>query len=276
MIKQLFFIVLVILVFSCSLSKKNIITPTTRSVFKNTSLWKVSKVLLEQNEEDLSLFFEQNPELIDFQEPRFKQTILEWLVQRNLLSSAELLLKMDADPNIQSRDGTYSTIHAAELESTTMLKLLLKHGASPDSVAIPKPVDAFQKLRTPLIVAATNSLKHVKILVEAGANINYTETKFGMQNALVAAFKSRKMDVINYLIMEKKIDIDLIKHVDFRGDSVEVRTYMRDLAFPLDSEDYKKKMELVNYFLVRKINYWEYPVPRELYHNFSSEYLKQY
>ena len=137
-------------------------------------------------------------------------------------------------------------------------------------------MDSYQPLRTALIAACQTNIENVKILVEHGVDINYTETKYNMQNALVTAFQHKKIDVIKYLIVDLKINTENIEYTARDGEIIEIRTYLRQLVYGLKSEDYKTKMKIVNYLMEQKINYWEYPVPRNMYHNYSPHFLKMY
>ncbi|MFT6746714.1 MAG: ankyrin repeat protein [Glaciecola sp.] len=261
---------------SCSLFKDKPIHATDLKLFKKTPVWDAAKALHEHKFEEASAFFLDSPDLVDYQEKRYYQTLLLWAVKNEMTAAVEFLLELEADTELKDRYGVYPIIQAATYKDSYLLQSLIDHKADVKVVAKPKGIDAYQKLRTPIIAAASVSKKNIEILLAAGADLDYTETRFGLQNAVITAFSSKRIDIIHYLIIEKKIDLDNIQYLDYKGDSTDVRTELRKLVYPLDSEEYKVKMEIVDYLAVRKINYWDSPVPRNLYHNFSPKFLKQY
>ncbi|MFT6715440.1 MAG: ankyrin repeat protein [Saprospiraceae bacterium] len=271
-----YFVLVLIGMCSCSMFKKKPVQATDLKLFKNTPVWDVAEALYNHEYEKATLFFEESPDLIDYQEKKFYQTLLLWAVKNEMVGAVDFMLELEADTELKDRYGIFPIIQAAHYKDTYLLKLLIKHEANTKVVGKPKGIDAYQKLRTPLIAAASVSNKNIDILLEAGADLDYTETRFGLQNAVITAFSAKRVDIVKHLIMDKKINLDNIQYLNYRGDSTDVRTELRKLVYPLDSEEYKVKMEIVDYLIARKINYWDSPVPRNLYHNFSPKYLKQY
>lgn len=255
---------------------QKMVSSSSIDVYKKSYAYKGAKAIQKQQVEKINSFFTKNPDLLDYQDKRYQQSLLLWAVKNDFPLAVQTLLKLGADPDLQARDGTYAIVHAAANPDGYLLSVLLENGADATVVSKSEPVDRYQPLRTPLIAAAAVSLNNVKLLVEAGVDIDYFFSRFGLQHALVSAFKAKKMDIIKYLIIEKKINLDNLEYVTRKGDSTNVLTHLRSLVYPLDSKDYKEKMEVVNYLLARKINYWEAKVPRNLYHNFSAKFLKQY
>jgi len=270
------FLSIFIAISSCSIFKKKPVQVTDLKLFKSTPVWDAAKALYNHEYEKATLFFEESPDLIDYQEKRFYQTLLLWAVKNEMVDAVDFMLELEADTELKDRYGIYPIIQAANDKDPYLLKLLLKHKADPKVVGKPKGIDAYQKLRTPIISAASVSNTNIDILIDAGADLDHTETKFGLQNALITAFGVKRIDIIRHLIIDKKIDLDNIQHVSYKGDTTDVRIELRKLVYPLDSDEYKIKMEIVDYLLARKIDYWDSPVPRNLYHNFSPKFLKQY
>lgn len=263
-------------ILSCSVFKKKPVEATDLKIFKNTPVWDVAKALFNREFEEASLFFEESPDLIDYQEKKFYQTLLLWAVKNQMVGVTDFLLELEADVELKDGYGIYPIIQAANFKDNYLLKQLLKYKANPKVIGKPKGIDGYQKLRTPLIAASSISIANIDILLNAGVDLDYTETKFGLQNAVITAFRAKRIDLVRHLIIEKKINLDNIQYLDYKGDSTDVRTELRKLVYPLDSKEYKVKMEVVDYLIARKINYWESPVPRNLYHNFSPNFLKQY
>lgn len=264
------------LVLGMGFLKRKTIAPDSPKVFKNTPLEPVIKLHSKAKFDKINQFFEDHSDLIDYQEPMYGQSLVQWASRNSYYDFCHLLLEKGANPNLSSFDGTTALIHAAKLPHSSMVRLLLKNAADPNIVAQIKPIDTYQPMRTALIVAAAASFESVKLLVDSGADINYTCKEFKMQNALVSALTAEKIEIARYLIIDKKINLDNIIQVDHKKDTIDVRTYLRNLAFPLESEQYQIKMEIVNYLLRNRIDYWKTPVPRQMYNNFSHDYLKRY
>jgi len=273
---KLLLITLVLISTSCSVFKKEPLGATDLKLFKKTEVWEAAKALYNNDYETATSFFDEYPELIDCQEKMYYQTLLLWAVKNDMVQTVAFLLDLEADPDLKDNNGLYPVIVAANYKDSYLLKLLIKHNADAKVIGKPKGFDGYQKLRTTLIAASSVSVANIEIVLEAGADLDHTETKFGIQNAVITAFGAKRIDLVRYLIIEKKINLDNIQYVDRSGDSTDVRTELRKLVYPLDSEEYKIKMEIVNYLIARKINYWDSPVPRNLYHNFSPKFLKQY
>ena len=278
--KRIFFCLLLLtgplLLLTGALVKKKPLPPDHPKIWKKTDLWEAVKLHSKEKDEELTAFLQEHRDIIDEQEPYYGQTLLLWGARKGYYDFCELLLDNGANPDVQANDGTTALIQAANLAHAALIRLLLRKQADPNIVAEMKPIDSYQPMRTALIVAAGNSLEHTQLLVEAGADINYTCDKFRMQNAVVSAMRARKIEVARYLIIEQKINLDNIIHLNHKKDTVDIRTYLRDLAFELESEEYKIKMEIVDHLQRNKIDYWAAPVPRNMYHNFSTDYLKRY
>jgi hypothetical protein len=49
----------------------------------------------------------------------------------------------------------------------------------------------------------------------------------------------------------------------------------RLMIFPLDSKEYKLKMEAVNYMKERGVDYWQTPIPHDLYEKYDTDFLSK-
>lgn len=103
---------------------------------------------------------------------------------------------------------------------------------------------------TPLTKASSVCLEKVKLLVDAGADIDYVNEN-GVQNPLARSLFWKKPDIVKYLLFEKKANYhNAERWIRPEGDTIKVLSYLRKWTFPLDSEDYKIKMEIVEYMKV--------------------------
>jgi len=156
---------------------------------------------------------------------------------------------LGSDPNLKANDSTSAIIHASDKLGTEYLRLLLNHGGNVNIVA---DIDEPQHLRTPIMAASFKSLENVKLLVDAGANANYTyrrkKSEEGgevIQSALIYAFNGKRIDVVKYLIMDVKVDYDYPFNITIDGRPSYILRDLRDLVFPLDSDEYKTKWRLL-------------------------------
>ena len=131
------------------------------------------------------------------------RTPLFWAVTRGKVDSIELLLKLNADPNIKfSRDNLNpTTLHKAtislnSLKDAKIVKLLLKAGADPNVTNLQK--------ETPLLRISrggndTLAFDVSKDLIDAGANVNLSEDLAGM-TPLLHAVSSGNAALVDLLL----------------------------------------------------------------------------
>ncbi len=244
-------------------------------LFENTPAWEVAKAIEKNDTSKVrKLLLNKPKDLIDYQESKFGQSLLNWAVYSSHYSSVVVLAELGANPNLKANDSTTAFIQAANhRETSNYLKVLLNHGGDVNSVA---NTSAPQHLRTPLIAAA-KSLDNIKLLIKAGADPNYTYRENNkIQNVLIYAFYSDNIDIIRYLIIEIGVNCKNATGVTLEGDSLYVNNDLRLLPYPLNSEEYKKKMEVVDFLEKQGINYWETPIPKHYLKSYDKEYLDKY
>lgn len=259
---------------ACSKPQRTMLANDIR-LYENTSAWELAKAVDELDTSRVSEICQKKPSLVNYQEPRFGQTLLEWATYTNKYGPVKALVEAGANPDLQSNDGTSAFIHSADIDETTAyLVLLLKHGGDVNAIAVPKDGKNQQQLRTPLIAAARSSLANVKLLVVAGADVNYTNEQH--QSALHEACDFNRIEIIRYLIIERQADPRILMLRTINGDSLYLHHLLRNMLFPLDSKEYRVKMEVVDYLKMLGLNYWQTEVPAHLYKNYSQEYLEKY
>ncbi len=244
-------------------------------LYKDSPAWELAQAVENEDTILIKELCKKDTSLLRYQETKFGQTLLEWAVYTNHFKSTKVLAECGANPNIQSYNGTTAFIHAAEKHETSdYIKLLLKYGGDVNAIAKPKDKnDEPQQLRTPLIAAAWCNLESVKILVEAGADINYVDSF--EQSALHNACLGNQIEIIQYLI-QKGVNYKNPLTYDNEKHPLYVQHFMRDMVFPLDSKEYKIKMEVVDFLKKNGMNYWETEIPPHLFNNYSKEYLEKY
>ncbi len=166
----------------------------------------------------------KNKKLLSFRESRFGYNLLEMAVKTEKYKSVEALVDLGADPNLQDTySGSSALMEAAKVGSlfgigngtdSRYLKLLLKHGGNPNAEEKGVRQKGNHTRNTPLLIACSHGeLEYVRILVEAGANVNYTN-EFG-QTTLYSATISNNPNIVIYLL-EHNADFRHPLYSDFR------------------------------------------------------------
>lgn len=252
-------------------------------LFKNTIAWDLAQAIDKEDTIKLKELLNKTPKKdIDFQESTYGQSLLNFAVYAYKYNSVKILTEYGANPNLpDTYSGTTAFIEACNItDDDRYFKLLLKHGGDPNYVnKNAKPTH----LRTPLIAASKN-LEYIKILIEEGADPNYQYIyKNQSQSLLEYSFYSNNINIIKYLIIDLKVDCKkpLMKNID--GKNLYVTDFLRDLNYTLDSKEYQKKMEIVDYLKKEGIDYFKCPIPettielaKRNYPNSWQEYLDKY
>jgi len=276
------FILLLMLLTSCNPTAQDQFTGRDVKLFKDTPVWEVALAIRDNDTSKLKQLLKGQPDsLLNYQEKRYGQSLLNWSVYRDNYDAAKVLAELGADPNLKAYDSTSAFINAADKHDASWLRLLLKHGGDVNAVA---DTEEPQRIRTPLIAASSNSLESVKLLVNAGADPDYIrvtkrDAEFpgeNVESALISAVRAEKIDIVKYLIIDVGVKFDYTFNTNIEGEKLGVLYYLRRMAFPLDSEEYAMKMEVVNFLKQRGLDYWAEPVPELFFKNYDSEYLKRY
>ncbi|POY38218.1 hypothetical protein C3L50_13225 [Flavobacterium alvei] len=258
-------------------------------LFYGTPLYEVADAMSGlpyfRNEKKIAKLIDEIPkEYVNYQEGKFGTTIGHFaLITYNFVAIRKLLDK-GLDPNLMDKNGNAiiidinsSAYSYKSPESLKTLKYMIQKGAN---------VNLYSKnasLSTPLIEAANSNLENVKVLVEAGANPHFIDESLAkpFQSPLGAALVNRRMEVINYLIFDQKVDFRTLKHPmdsKFHPGEYEILYDLRELRFDLNTKDYKEKMKLVAYLKTQGLDYWKTPIPERYKSNpnYTSDYLSKY
>jgi uncharacterized protein len=201
------------------------------------------------------------------------------------------LLVLGANPNLHDTyKGKTSVIIAAGNVDPKYLKLVLDYKGDPNSIEniFSDPKKKLDRSRNSALTACISAkegkvLEKVKLLVEAGADINYTK-KGIIQTVFAEALIQGKMDVAMYLI-EKGADYKkpITLFVGGGREDVSVLYLLRSSIIDLDSEQYKKKMEVIAFLKTKGLDYYKEPIPegtieymKNMFPNNWQEYVKKY
>jgi hypothetical protein len=295
--KKLIFISILFCLASCYIQEKPVdkseLMGNDYRLYQNTPAWALAKAVEAGDIKRIKEELLQKNVLVDYQESRFGQTLLMLAIFNSEYDSAKTLLELGANPNLHDTfKGKTSIIVAAGNADPKYLKLLLDYKGDPNSIenvfsGHKKKIDsgrnsALTKAVLPSIMGKKN-LENVKLLVEAGADINYTK-KGIIQTALAEALIQEQMDVAMYLL-EKGADYNepITLFVGGGREDVSVLQILRKSIIDLDSEQYKKKMEVIAFLRTKGLDYDKEPIPegtigymKIMFPDNWQEYLKRY
>ncbi len=297
---RILFILVMILVMSCTSNNNNNLTIKDILIFKNTPSWNLIQAIQRNRISDIKEIIESDTMLKDYQEPVFGMSPLMWAVQNDKYQSVKALLEMGADPNLRSKTGatalfkaiSYSWVDTDSKSSRKYVELLLDYNADPNIVYIGQNKegvdDPIEEGTSPLMHAVPRGFGKVKALVEAGAKINY-KTKTN-KNAAIIALLMEEVNVAHYLIVENNAIVsEPYYFYEIGGDSIEYDKphypvlLLRNWIFDLDSEKYQKKLDIIKEFRKQGYNYWGteiHPKTKErikiIYPQNWEEYLNKY
>ncbi|MFI5162668.1 MAG: ankyrin repeat domain-containing protein [Sphingobacteriales bacterium] len=229
-------------------------------VFKNTPVWELAKSVEIEDTVSIKDFLKSHKQFVDYREPTFGQTLLSVAVYNRSYASVNTLLKFGADPNKQSVKSKQSALMVAaslgpkgQFVDARFLKLLLKYGGNPNDM---QDGDSMQKGRknymTPLEFACLSSnLEYVRILVDAGANINLV-SKTGF-SPLFASVVSKSPDIVLYLL-KHGADYKRPMLTNIQGEKKYILDVIDMWNFDKDSEEFKKENMIKDFLKVRCMN----------------------
>lgn len=276
---------------------------TNINIYRDTPAWELALAVKGQNTKKIERIAKENPELLNYQDPKYDATLLLWAVGMEKYKSAEALLKAGADPNIAStvlagetplfRAAGFSWIDNVAKKDPKYVKLLLSYGADPNKNYIGSEY-GIEPGTSPLMNSIGCGIEKTKALVEAGADINHKLEKShetAADKALLAGWNStlEGLEYAYYLIVEKKAKVTdpTYRRKNYANDDPNDKFYpvgtLRYWVYDLDSKEYEIKMEIVKEFERQGVNYWDTDIPKStlehikvLYPNTWEEYIKKY
>ena len=237
-------------------------------LYQSTPAWTMAKAVKDENTEKIKEEVLQKKIAVDFQDPLYGKTLLMMAIYNRKYESAKTLLLLGANPNHHDTyQGKTPIIDAAGNEDPKYLKLLLEYKGDPNSIenVFSGPKKRINSERNSALTACVssgdgkNNLEKVKLLVEAGADINYTK-KGIIQTVFGEALLLGKMDVTLYLV-EKGADYTKPVTLFVGGsEDVSVLYLLRSTVTELDSYQSQKKMELIAFLKSKGLDYDKEPV----------------
>lgn len=257
------------LLFSCSdLSREKIVdkselTGRDYRLFQNTPAWELAKAVEDENTKKIDKIVSENPEIINYQESKYGNTLLMLTIMNQQLKPFKALLKRGADVNIHNTfDGTSSLIKAcsSKFYNITFVKMLIEYGADVNDVEIGERRKENGTRFTPLIAASrTGRLDLVRFLVSKGADVNY-QNEFG-QSALSKSVMVDEYKVAYYLLQN---GADYNRPIYYRFDN----------SVPIEKRDPKDKGKPMYLWDVLKEDLSEFGTSEYKYKMLIIDFLK--
>lgn len=264
-------------------------------LFQDTPAWNLAKAVEDENTELIKKIIKEGKVDVNYQEPRFGKPLIMLAVINEQYASCKVLLELGANPNLHDKnDGSNAMIEAAQIDNSNVDKmkfmgLLLKFKGDPNSVEV-GPRRVGNTTRNSVLIAAVNadesysSLPIVKLLVKAGANINY-ENEFG-QTALNEAILLEIYDVALFLLQNgadyNQVIIDR-SQFSKDGKKVYLVEILREFTPKIGSEKHLKKRAIIQFLKQKGIDYQKVPIPdfvleriKNKYPNDWKDYIKKY
>ena len=247
-------------------------------LYKHTPAWSLAKAVEDEDTTEISIQVLQMHISVDYRDPEYKQTLLMLATRTNKIESVKKLLELGANPNAHNDSTKYFGQSAVLLAcrftrpSSKILALLLKYGGNPNSTACGVQENGLGEIVPirdfALSAAVFSSFEKVKLLVDAGANINYaTSTEnCAIENCMIFD----RMDIMLYLLQKgadyrrKFTEIDLDKP-DYPTFEVDILYKLRKCVYPIGSKEYTDKMKVVNFLKKKGLDYWKSPIPSGMY-----------
>lgn len=248
-------------------------------LFQDTPVWNLAKAVEDENltliKDEINLK-KTNP---NYKEPKFGSTLLMLGIKNNKYKSVNLLLTLGADPNLgDSYTGETAMICAAKSSDIKYLKLLLKYKGNPNSRENVQTKNGDQARKTALTSAISYydsaSLEKVKLLIDAGADLNYyneghTDLPLGLSLTL------DKMDVALYLI-QKGANYSLPMSKDSKGQNIYILKALRQCVFDLESTEFQQKKQIIEYLKNKGLDYSNEPIPEKTLKKIKKKYSKNW
>ncbi len=276
---------------------KNDLTGDDYRLFQNTPAWELAKAVQDENEKKITEIVAKEPNLINYQEPKYGNTLLMLTIKNQQIKPFKLLLDNKADVNIHNiYDGTSALIEACSFKQydTKFAEILLQNRANVNDVEQGKRRQGNTTRFTPLMAAAkTGKLDLVELLVKNGADVNYMN-EYGQSAISESAIIDRYQ--ISYYLLQNGADYKrpIFFRPDYtipsdqqepkeKGKPMYLVDILREDFFDFDTDEYKYKMKIVDFLKRRGINYRATPIPdyikekaQEKYPNNWQEYLDRY
>lgn len=263
----------VLLITSCKPFPKEELTFRDIEIFKNTIAWDLAQAVEDNDAQEIQDILKHNPKIVNFQDSVFGSTVLMWAVGSRNYKSAKALLDNGANPDIISKIGTTALFEAISFAwddvrangDSKFVKLLLDYKADPNiCYCAPKKegeTNSTECGTSPLIYSIYRGFEKVKLLVNAGASINYTTPS--KNTAACEALLLKDVESAYFLIVQNKAKVTEPFYFHSLNDADTIVfskphypvDLLIDWTFDLKSPEYQKKKEIIAEFERQGVDY---------------------
>lgn len=287
--RLLVFPILMFLQLSCTNSDKSLdkseLTGDDYRLFQGTKAWDLAKALKDEDIEKITAISQKEPGLINYQEPKYGNTLLKMTVMNQQMASFKALIANKADLGIHNTfSGTSALIEACSSKHYDIkyAELLIKGGANVNDVETGKRKEGNSTRLTPLIAAAkTGNIELIKLLINNHADINYVNEY--KQTALSVAMLTAKYNVALYLLQQGADYKRPVFNREEENKEMYLVDVLREAFVDLNTDEHKSKMQVVSFLASKGVSYKNAPIPdfikkkaQETYPDNWEDYLKKY
>ena len=264
-----------------SVDKSNL-TGSDYRLFQNTPAWELAKAVQDEDEKRINEIVAKDSNIINYQEAKYGNTLLNLTITNQQMKPFKVLLTNKADVSMHNTfDGTSALIEACSFKQydNEFAKMLIDFGANVNDVETGERRKGNSTRFTPLMAASREgNIDLVRFLVSKGAEINYrNEFK---QSALSECVKVNQPETALYLLQN---GADYKQPIFYRfGNSVPYRPeedkpmylvdVLREDLFELDTDEYKYKMQIVDFLKSKGVDYRAAPIPEYIKKKAQAEY----
>lgn len=270
---------------SCSNQDKKVdkskLTGYDYRLFQDTPAWTLAKAVKAGDISSIRKEVLTNKIDPDYQESRYGNTLLMLSIFNNNYTSTNALLEVGADPNLRDRHrGANAVIDAAKNSDPRYLELLLVNGGEPNVVENELSNDDDSPLQTALTSAISysdpNSFEKVKLLIEAGADVNFpNDNDHNTELPIGIALKRDRMDIALFFL-KIGADHEQVMYKMINGHDVYILEALRKSILELQSPEYQRKLEIVAFLKGKGLNYSEEPIPDYIFQEIKENYPKDW
>jgi len=250
-------------------------------IFQRTTAWDLAKAVHDDDADKIKQVVRKNKGLVSVVDPTYGQTLLGLAVYNLKFNSAKTLVELGANPNASNNyDGRTPLMEGANIgyngtdADSRFLILLLKHGGNPNTEQkfIHENTGAGS---TPLSISCMQgNLEYVKILINAGADINYKKDP-NEATLMSMATLSKNPDLVLYLL-QIGVDFKQPTMIIYGGHKAYITDDLREWRFDIGSEKYRKKMEIVKFLKQHGMDYRKTKIPPYFYEQYDKDFLDKY
>ncbi|WP_293308139.1 ankyrin repeat domain-containing protein [Pedobacter sp. UBA5917] len=247
-------------------------------LFENTPIWALAKAVRNNDTAKIKELVFVKRMKVDYQETKFGNTLLMLSIVNNQYETSKVLLNLGANVNLENTyRGVSAMIEAANNDEPKYLELLLAHKGNPNAIenAPVKVGDMAREtaLNKAISFVGTNGLVKVKLLVEAGADVNYFNegnpayTNLPLGDALI----QDKMDIVLYLL-QQGADYKKVMYLTVNNQKTYILEALRKSVLDLNSLQYKMKLDVIAFLKRKGLNYEKEPIPEYILKDIKIKY----